>query len=176
MEVINELNREQNFEKIMKDIMTEKNKLMIKLDELEPSFICMHTNERFFSVLSSKIDCKIIEDSNKYFIEYKKKYPNIKVSFMKNLQELEKLDTNNKNELCEELLKIIIDENLQGDGDYKKIKEHLKKNFEDFLFTKDNFINMVMLYLRIRAGIPTILMGETGCGKTYLVKMFSLLF
>ena len=95
---------------------------------------------------------------------------------MKTPSELDEEKSLNDNNLCKELLKIIIDENLQGDGDYKKIKEHLKNNFEDFLFTKDNFINMVMLYLRIRAGIPTILMGETGCGKTYLVKMFSLLF
>jgi MoxR-like ATPase len=30
--------------------------------------------------------------------------------------------------------------------------------------------------MRIRAGIPAIIMGETGCGKTFLVKMFSLLY
>ena len=52
----------------------------------------------------------------------------------------------------------------------------LKDNFKDYVITKDNFIKMVLLFLRISAGIPTIIMGETGCGKTYLVKMFSMIF
>ena len=165
MEVINELNREQNFEKTMNDIMTEKNELMEGIDSLEPSLICMHTNERLFSVLSSRKDCKIIEDSNKYFKEYKRKYPNIAVNFMKNLQELEKLDTNNKNELCEELLKIIIDENF--DSEYKMIKDKLYNNFSDFIFTKDNFIKMILLFQRIRAGISTIIIGKQDVEKLF---------
>ena len=45
-----------------------------------------------------------------------------------------------------------------------KIKEELaKKGYE---FTIDNFVKMILIYLRIRANIPLILMGETGCGKT----------
>ena len=35
---------------------------------------------------------------------------------------------------------------------------------------------MALVFLRIRAGIPTIIMGETGCGKTYLIKMFSYIY
>ena len=71
---------------------------------------------------------------------------------------------------------MIIDENLEGDGEYKKVKDALDYNFKDFVFTKDNFIKIVLLFLRIRAGISTIIMGETGSGKTYLVKMFSMIF
>ena len=71
---------------------------------------------------------------------------------------------------------MIIDENLEGDGEYKKVKDALDYNFKDFVFTKDNFIKIALLFLRIRAGISTIIMGETGCGKTYLVKMFSMIF
>ena len=32
---------------------------------------------------------------------------------------------------------------------------------------------MVLILLRIRANIPTIMMGETGCGKTSLIRKLS---
>ena len=37
-------------------------------------------------------------------------------------------------------------------------------------FTVDNFVKMVLIYLRIRANVPLILLGETGCGKTSLIE------
>ena len=45
--------------------------------------------------------------------------------------------------------------------------------FKSYEFTNDNFIKMVLIYLRIRANIPIILLGETGCGKTYLIRALS---
>ena len=52
-----------------------------------------------------------------------------------------------------------------------------KKSLEDivgkYVFTADNFIKMILILLRIRANIPVIMMGETGCGKTSLIKMLS---
>ena len=39
-----------------------------------------------------------------------------------------------------------------------------------YVFTIDNFVKMVLIYLRIRAKVPLILLGETGCGKTSLVE------
>ena len=44
-----------------------------------------------------------------------------------------------------------------------------------YCFTSDNFIKMILILLRTRAGIPVILMGETGCGKTSLIKILSTL-
>ena len=174
------LDEKKNYEdkiKIFQNNQKEKSK---KIDKLNPSFIAMHENENLFSIISSNKTCEILIYINVHisFInaDFSSNPKFKKLEPVKTPSELDEKKSLNDNNLCKELLKIIIDENLQGDGDYKKIKEHLKNNFEDFLFTKDNFINMVMLYLRIRAGIPTILMGETGCGKTYLVKMFSLLF
>ena len=38
---------------------------------------------------------------------------------------------------------------------------------------KDNFFKMALISLRIQAKIPVILMGETGIGKTALVKLLS---
>ena len=35
--------------------------------------------------------------------------------------------------------------------------------------TDDNFYKMMLIFLRIDAGVPVILMGETGIGKTALL-------
>ena len=40
----------------------------------------------------------------------------------------------------------------------------------DYALTPDNILKMVLIVQRIRAGIPVIIMGETGCGKTSLVR------
>ena len=39
-----------------------------------------------------------------------------------------------------------------------------------YALTPDNVLKMVLILLRIRANIPVIIMGETGCGKTSLVR------
>ncbi|MDR3548972.1 MAG: AAA family ATPase [Candidatus Pacebacteria bacterium] len=66
--------------------------------------------------------------------------------------------------------------------DYKKMKHpdfvtFLRRTFnypdmdpEDYVLTFDNFYKMIYIYLRAISGIPVILMGETGCGKTRMIK------
>ena len=53
--------------------------------------------------------------------------------------------------------------------------ENIKSIIGSYCFTSDNFIKMILILLRIRAGIPVIMMGETGCGKTSLIKILSTL-
>ena len=53
--------------------------------------------------------------------------------------------------------------------------DNIKKIVGSYCFTSDNFIKMILILLKIRAGIPIIMMGETGCGKTSLIKMLSAL-
>ena len=43
----------------------------------------------------------------------------------------------------------------------------------NYVFTADNFVKMVLILLRIRSNIPIIMMGETGCGKTSLIRKLS---
>jgi energy-coupling factor transporter ATP-binding protein EcfA2 len=47
---------------------------------------------------------------------------------------------------------------------------------EGYVFTPDNYFKMVMINIKIMAGIPVILMGETGCGKTFLIRMMSQIY
>ena len=53
--------------------------------------------------------------------------------------------------------------------------ESLKKiiDEDEYIITNDNFRKMVLIIYRIIANIPVILMGETGCGKTALIKKLS---
>ena len=51
----------------------------------------------------------------------------------------------------------------------KSVKE-MKESIGSYTFTADNFFKMILILLRIKSGISVILMGETGCGKTSLIK------
>ncbi|KAK9407005.1 putative E3 ubiquitin-protein ligase-like, partial [Crotalus adamanteus] len=41
---------------------------------------------------------------------------------------------------------------------------------ETYELTTDNILKMLAIEMRFRCGIPVVLMGETGCGKTRLIK------
>jgi len=47
------------------------------------------------------------------------------------------------------------------------------KNLTKISIAEDNFFKMVLIYLRIYSGLPVILMGETGIGKTALIELLS---
>ncbi|ETO00072.1 hypothetical protein RFI_37387, partial [Reticulomyxa filosa] len=49
-------------------------------------------------------------------------------------------------------------------------KKLCEKEFEHYVLTYDNILKMISILLNIRSNIPTVLMGETGCGKTALVR------
>ena len=47
---------------------------------------------------------------------------------------------------------------------------------DNYVITTDNFRKMILILYRLMANIPVILMGETGCGKTGLIrKLYQLL-
>ena len=52
-------------------------------------------------------------------------------------------------------------------GDKKSLLSIIKEN--NYVITNDNFKKMVLLIYRIKANVPVIIMGDTGCGKTALI-------
>ena len=51
------------------------------------------------------------------------------------------------------------------------IKVVRKSNlFPSYALTPDNILKMILIILRVRVNTPVIIMGETGCGKTSLVR------
>ena len=58
--------------------------------------------------------------------------------------------------------------------DKKSLLSILEKGIIDNqVITKDNYKKMVLLIYRIKANVPVIIMGETGCGKTSLIIKLS---
>ena len=61
-------------------------------------------------------------------------------------------------------------------GNLKKIMaldqslDDIKEWIKGYKITKDNYKKMILILFKIFANIPVILMGETGCGKTELIK------
>ena len=58
----------------------------------------------------------------------------------------------------------------ENENEERKSMVEISKNYA---FTPDNFLKMMLILLRIRANIPVIMMGETGCGKTFLIRKLS---
>jgi len=65
------------------------------------------------------------------------------------------------------------DENNNNNNKKTIKKESLEKIADKYILTPDNFVKMALILLRIRANIPVIMMGETGCGKTSLIRKLS---
>ena len=51
----------------------------------------------------------------------------------------------------------------------KSLLSIIEEENNNYVITIDNFKKMVLLVYRIKANIPVIIMGETGCGKTALI-------
>ena len=63
---------------------------------------------------------------------------------------------------------------LTSPNKQEKILEFFREHLIDsFVFTADNFAKLIMILIRLRANVPVILMGETGCGKTFLIRTMS---
>ena len=54
-------------------------------------------------------------------------------------------------------------------GDKKSLESIIKEKDNNYVITNDNFNKMMLLVYRIKANVPVIIMGDTGCGKTALI-------
>ena len=70
-------------------------------------------------------------------------------------------------------LKDILNINNPIEKDSKNEKISLEEIAGNYVFTADNCIKMILILMKIRANIPVIMMGETGCGKTALIRKLS---
>lgn len=117
----------------------------------------------------------IIINKDKNDIEYKKYY---KLKNCQVINEKEKKDLPNYTKYGQldflRELKEILNLNTAFPVEKKDTNNEYKLSLEEiannYAFTPDNFVKMMVILMRIRANIPIILMGETGCGKTSLIK------
>ena len=69
---------------------------------------------------------------------------------------------------------LYLDNDIEKDiGNKKSLLSILKIGIDNYVITEDNYKKMVLLIYRIKANVPVIIMGETGCGKTSLIKKLS---
>ena len=146
-----------------------------------------YTNEKHNTMSFDKIDKSLIffnegtgqgftiitqkdEKDKEYSILLDLKYGQDKKEEVKYLPNYKKYD---KFGFLKELKEMLnLKETIPIKKEEKKTDEQisLEELTKNYAFTADNFVKMILILIRIRANIPVILMGETGCGKTSLIK------
>ncbi|CAG8769178.1 1898_t:CDS:2, partial [Acaulospora morrowiae] len=49
-----------------------------------------------------------------------------------------------------------------------------KREYYPYALSVENLLKMALILLRARAGIPVVVCGEAGCGKTSLIQFLAL--
>ena len=131
----------------------------VSFDEINPFLLFFHEgNGQLFSIITNKNTSQ--EESNNLL----KLINSQVIKKEERLSQLPDYKNYNQEQFLEELKKIL---------DINTSLEKLKEISGNYVFTADNFIKMVLILLRIRSNIPVIMMGETGCGKTSLIRKLS---
>ena len=152
----------QEKEELLKKLGEKK---IISYEEIEPSLVLFNNinendeNYELINICSILTIYKDNDEKYKVLEQFSEEY--LKLYVLKNLLDLKEAD------IFAELCNIC----LTPDSYRRDIRIKLNDNYK---FTTDNFVKMVLIYLRIRANIPLILLGETGCGKTSLIKALAL--
>ena len=146
------------------------NHFVISFDKIEHPLLFFHEGDNSFnfSYITNKDKndseyrelLSLINSQSKKKIESFPDYNDEKYDFLQDLKNI--LDIKNP-------LKII-DKTKDEEREGRKSLEEIASNYA---FNKDNFVKMILILLRLRANIPVIMMGETGCGKTALIKKLS---
>ena len=149
------------------DNLAKDVKDVISFDKIDPSLIFFHEKmSESFSIITNKTQNdkeyqNLLALKNSQFEKGKEKFtqlPNyLKYDQIQFLEELKEI--------------------LDIPNPVRKEKNSERKSLEeiagDYVFTADNFVKMILILIRIRSGIPVIMMGETGCGKTSLIRKLS---
>ena len=178
------------FSKLLLEKEDNKNTIKDEVDILSQEYDNDLKNEKFDKKLIF-----IVENKNEKFGKYLKGiYYNLDISTeaLKNGEALGKLSEEEKEERKRKkeemnpetfekfeflkILKKILDldnpvktkNKIKKDKKLKSLQEIIEE--DEYVMTIDNFRKMILILYRIIANIPVILMGETGCGKTALIK------
>ncbi|XP_062570768.1 E3 ubiquitin-protein ligase rnf213-alpha-like isoform X2 [Saccostrea cucullata] len=117
-----------------------------------------HHTMTFIGFNISKVNRNLVDNQTGQVLERKIMTPNLWDALVANCVPLqENFEDLNRYEKLERLCRVIGNE-FPHDPD------------ETYELTTDNVKKMMAIYMRFRCNIPVIVMGETGCGKTRLIK------
>ena len=141
---------------------------VISFDKIDPSLVFFHEGEsQLFSIITNK---KPTDPEYINLLSLKNSQCEKGKEIFKELPDYRKFE--HQIQFLEEISNI-----LDVKTPLKKVEGSKRKSLEEiagnYIFTADNFVKMVLILLRIRSNIPVIMMGETGCGKTFLIRKLS---
>ena len=140
------------------------NKNSITFDQIKPSLVFFNGDGQSFSIISTSQENS---DENRQLTAIWRSQSMNKNIKLDNYKELTQLQFLTK-------IKLVLNLRNRVDKVFKGMRP-LTEIIGSYVFTADNFIKMILILLRTRAKIPVVMMGETGCGKTSLIKMISIL-
>jgi len=146
-------------------------------DKIRPSLILINEDEQSVSIINT---CKNTENSaeERNEVEYLKAVYQIDLTNRgKSLIDYKKLKTRDFLVEVKKVLNLFnpIDEkdkNSPREYGGKKL-EYLSEIVKSYVFTADNFMKLILISLYLRTDTPVVLMGETGCGKTSLIRIIA---
>ena len=146
--------------------LADKSQKVVSYKEIDPSLLFFHEGEgELFSIITNK------NPKEKEYTDLLGLKNYQALTEKDKLKSLPKYDDEkfDKFKFLEELKDILDIKNpIKKDG--KSERTSLEEIAGNYVFTADNFVKMVLILLRIRSNIPVIMMGETGCGKTSLIR------
>ena len=139
----------------LKALTTEQE--MISFEKFKPSLIFFNEDKQSLSIITS---CSPTEQEYKNLENlYNSQKNGNRVNKLLDYRKM------NSDQILLEIQKVLNINNAS--------LEELKYYSDSYVFTSDNFIKLILILTRIRANIPVVMMGETGCGKTSLLRVLS---
>ena len=162
------------------NILSNNNYPFINFNNIRHGIVFFNEDGHSLSIIYNK---NIINENEK---KSKEEYESLKSLFNLGKNKNEEEDLINYNEInnekyLEEIKKVFDlknciknEEKANKDKDSILYKlDSLEEITKNYIFNSDNYIKLILILLKLRAKIPIILMGETGCGKTFLIKILS---
>eukprot|EP01083_Nonionella_stella_P288237 980901_1 len=59
---------------------------------------------------------------------------------------------------------------IRDENKRSQLVDDLYEHHKDYALTFDNILKIIAIFLRVKSGIPVLIMGESGCGKTRLLE------
>jgi len=165
--IFGEYNENNSIEEGIKDL-SNTNHSMLSYNDIDPSLLFFHEgNSQLFSIITNKN-----KNDAEYIELYKLKNYQV-LNINENRADLPDYKSFSHLQFLNELKDILNVKNPIRKIDARNGEISLEEIAGDYVFTEDNFIKMILILLKIRANIPVIMMGETGCGKTLLIRKLS---